>query len=159
MARGITSRTISVILNRLKGIPRSAGSWQASALICATSSGGKNERSASSWFIHQSLLSPVEETLSPFANCFSWKIKSFTNFLVLHIVCSHENYLCSDYIPMRCRIFSDQVAQMLLLFPSQHNLEWTFSRHDIPLSCRKYPTSISSKNQEIIRNTTYEMDQ
>jgi len=41
MATGITSRTISVILNRLKGIPRSAASWQASAFICAISSGEK----------------------------------------------------------------------------------------------------------------------
>jgi hypothetical protein len=41
--------------------------------------------------------------------------------------------LCSDYFPIRCRIFSTQGDKMFSLFTGQNNLKWTFSRHDIPL--------------------------
>ena len=158
MAREITSRTISVILNRLRGIPRSFGSSQASAFISATSSGGKKEWAASSWFIHQSPLPLVEKTLPPLTNCLSWKIELFTNFLVLQAICSQKDYLCSDYIPIGCRIFSGQGSQTISLFASQNNLKWTLSRHDIPLYPGRYHTLISPKNQAIIRHIIYEMD-
>ena len=102
----MTSRTISVILNRLKGIPRSAGSWQASAFIWEISSGGKKEGPASPGFIHKSSLSLIEKALAPFTNCFSWKVESFTDFLVLHTLCSQENDVGSYDISIRCRIFS-----------------------------------------------------
>jgi len=135
-----------------------AGSWQASAFICAISSWEKKEWSASSGSIHKSPLPLIEKTFPPFANCFSWKIKSFTNFLVLQALCRQKYYLCSDYIPIGCRIFSGQGAQVLPLLPSQNNFKWTFPRHDNPLSPRRYHTLILPKNQEIIRNIFYEMD-
>ena len=145
MAEEITSRTISVMLNRLNGIPRSAGSWQARAFICAISSKGKKEWTTNSGFIHKSLLSFIEKTLTPFANCFSWKFKFPTNFLVLHALCSQQNYLCSDYISIRCHIFSGQGAQMFPLLISQNNLKRTHSRYDIPLSYREYHALLCSQ--------------
>jgi len=156
MAEEITSRTISVIENRLNGIPRSAGSWQASAFICAISSGGKKEWSAISWFIHKPMFSFIEKAFTPLANCLSWKIKSFTNFFILIIPSSKKNYLCSKYVPIRCRIFSGQESQVLSLSISQNNFKWTLSRHDIPLSYRRYHTPISVKSQQIIRNINCE---
>jgi len=150
MAAEITSRTISVMLNRLKGIPRSAGSWQARALICAISSSGKKEWSASSGFIHKPLLSFIEKALAPLTNCLSRQIKSFTDFFVLQTRCGKENYLGPDYISIRCRIFSSQAAQIIPFFVSQNNLKWTFSRHDIPLS---QGISYSDLSQKSTNNT------
>ena len=150
MAAEITSRTISVILNRLKGIPRSAGSWQARALIWAISSSGKKEWSASSGFIHKPLLSFIEETLAPLTNCLSRQIKSFTDFLVLQTRCGKKNYLGPNYISIRCRIFSSQASQVIPFLVSQNNLKWTFSRHDYPLS---QGISCPDSSQKSITNT------
>lgn len=155
MATEITSRTISVILNRLKGIPRSAGSWQARAFIWAISSSGKKEWSASSGFIHKPLLSFIEKALAPLTNCLSRQIESFTDFLVLPTRCGKENYLGPDYISIRCRIFSSQATQIIPFFVSQNNLKWTFSRHDSP-SLKGYHAPISAKSQQTIRNIIYE---
>ena len=156
MAREMTSRTISVILNRLRGIPRSAGSSQANAFICAISSGKKNEGSTSPGSIDQSLLPLIEKTLTPLTNCLSWKIKLLTNLLILHAFCSHENYLSSNDIPIRCRISSGQGAQVIVFFLGQNDPKWTFSWHDILPYYGRYHTLISSTNQEIIRNCIYE---
>ena len=132
MALEITSRTISVILNRLKGIPRSAGSSQASAFICAISSAGKKEWPTSSWLIDKSLLPFIEKPLTPFTNCFSWKIEFFTDFIILHAFCGRENYSCSDHISKRCRIFSRQRNQIISFFIGQNNFKWALFRHDTP---------------------------
>lgn len=155
MAAEITSRTISVILNRLKGIPRSAGSWQARALIWAISSGGKRKRASRPVSIHKSLLTFIEKALAPLTNCLSRQIKSFTDFLVLQTRCGKENYLGPDYISIRCRIFSSQATQIIPFFVSQNSLKWTFSRHDIPF-LKGYHAPISAKSQQIIRNIIYE---
>ncbi|MDO9576071.1 MAG: NlpC/P60 family protein [bacterium] len=45
---------------------------------------------------------------------------------------------------------------MLSLSISQNNFKRTLSRHDIPLSYRKYHTPISVKSQQIIRNINCE---
>ena len=47
------SRTISAQLSRDSGSPRGAGSSQARALICTTSSGGKNPGAARAWALFQ----------------------------------------------------------------------------------------------------------
>ena len=150
MAAEITSRTISVMLNRLKGIPRSAGSWQASAFICAISTGKKNKWSSCSFSILKSPFSVIEKTLAPLANCFPWQIKLFTYFLILHALRSQKDYLRPDYISIRCRIFSNERAQIIPFFAGQSNLKWTFLGHEIPPSIG---VSYQNFNQMSINNT------
>ena len=143
MAAEIISRTISVMLNRLNGMPRFMGSWQARAFIWAISTGGKIKWPSLSWSIFKPLFSFLEKALAPLAHRFSGKIELFTNYLILKTFCSQKNYLRPDHIPIRCRIFSGHRDQISLLDIRKNNLTRTCSWHNILPCYKEYYTIFS----------------
>ncbi len=68
MPRAKTSRRSSVRLKRERGIPNSAGNWQASAFTSHTTSGGKSRGPAPAWTLLQARRSFLPVTFSPFAH-------------------------------------------------------------------------------------------
>jgi hypothetical protein len=94
--RLIASRTKSSRLKRDSGRPLVAGSSQAIALICITTSGGKTGRTPGACFIVQACTSLIEKSLTPLADDLSRRRKTLPNLLIRKPVRGQENNLGAE---------------------------------------------------------------
>ena len=78
-----------------------AGSSQASALTCTTSSGGKSPGSTRASLFFQSRQSLLEKAFAPQADDFASRMQARSNFVVAQAVGGEEDHLGSDDLKIR----------------------------------------------------------
>src|SRR6266545_7757005 len=94
--RATTSRAKSWRLNRDRGNSVWAGSSQARALTCTTTSGGKNGRAPGSGFILQTGQAFLKESFAPLADDLARDRKAGGNWVIGPTLRGQENYLAAQ---------------------------------------------------------------
>jgi hypothetical protein len=92
----MTSRAKSWRLNRDRGKPVSAGSSQASALTCTTTSGGKNGRAPGPGFCLQASETFLEEAFAPLANDLARDRKTGSDPIIALALSGQEDHFGSE---------------------------------------------------------------
>jgi len=95
--RATTSLAKSWRLNRERGNSVWAGSSQASALTCTTTSGGKNGRSPGSWFVLQTGQPLLKEAFAPFAHDLARNRKAGSNLVIGTTLSGQKDYPGTEY--------------------------------------------------------------
>ena len=124
-----TSRAISGVLQRERGTPELAGSSQASAFTCTTTSGGERPGTTRPFSVIEASHSLLEKPFSPEANDFATRVQALGNFIVCQSLSRKKNDLGPLHLKIRQRIFSRSVGEFVRFFWRQHDFIWAFSWH------------------------------
>jgi hypothetical protein len=123
------SRTMSAQLKRDSGSPRVAGSSQARALICTTSSGGKSPGAAWARVFVKSWYAFMEEPFAPQAHHIATDRKRGGDLVVGATLGGEQNYPGSQYLEIWQRIFARSTLQDLAFLAREPNRKRAVSRH------------------------------
>ena len=99
--RSMTSRRISAIEKRDKGLPWSLGNSQASALTWTTTLGGKTRRGAATSLLFESKQARLMESLAPLADDLTRSIESGSDEVIWKAIGSIEDDLGANHISIR----------------------------------------------------------
>lgn len=124
-----TSRAISGVLQRERGTPELAGSSQASAFTCTTTSGGERPGTTRPFSVIEASHSLREESFSPEARDFSTRVQALGDFIVCQTLSRKKDNLRPRYLKIRQRIFSCSSGEFMCFLLRQHDFVRAFSRH------------------------------
>lgn len=123
------SRTISAQLKRDSGNPRVAGSSQARALICTTSSGGKGPGAARARALFEPWESFTEEPLAPQANHVAPDRERSSDLVVGATLGGEQNHPGAQHLEIWRRILPRSVFQDLAFLAGEVDRERALSWH------------------------------
>ena len=116
-----TSRTRSTVLNRESGSPRVAGSSQARALTCTTTSGGKNPGATGPGALVEARQALLKETFTPEADDLASDRHGRGDLVIGPPVGREQDHLGAEHIEMWQRIFSGTPLENLPLVRRKHD--------------------------------------
>jgi hypothetical protein len=117
----MTKRWISDLLKRESGTPSLRGSSHATALTCATSSGGKTARAPRAWSVLQSLQTLLGEAFSPAPDDLGGHVESSADLDIRLTISSVEHELGALDLLMRARVAGSDMLQLTTLLRAQHD--------------------------------------
>jgi hypothetical protein len=120
-ARSTTKRWISDLLKRESGMPSWRGSSHATALTCATSSGGKTTRAARAWSVLQTLQALLSEAFSPTPDDIRIHIQTPTDLDIRLAISGVEHKLGALDLLMRARVARSDMLKLTALLCAQHD--------------------------------------
>jgi hypothetical protein len=106
---------MSDLLNRESGTPSWRGSSHATALTCATSSGGKTARATHARPVLQTLQALLSEAFSPTTNDLGRHVQPPANLDVRLAVGGVEHELCTLDLLVRARVARSDVLELTAL--------------------------------------------